>query len=143
MLVISFLAIVFSDFSFGERAGNLLTAPANEIRAESFSDRLVLKASGKQVASQECRLNSSEIKVVNELIHDLGQNGPVTVDLKGLANYCELRRLEHRCLYDSSRDGCEKEEIAKYNQGLRDGYDLVDVSEDFKRFIRGRNPASE
>lgn len=138
MIAISVLAIFFSPMTWAKNSQNLITAEAREIRADVSGEKLILKAKGQNVATHDCFLSKpGDNEAFNDFVQELGKAGPVTIDLKGLEQYCEIRKLEHRCLYDKTREGCSSDEIARVSGAVRDGYDLIDVREDLKRFIFG------
>lgn len=115
-----------------------ITRPASAIKAEASGDKLIIQANGKTVGTFDCLLSKpADYLVLNGLIQEAGANGaPITLDLKILGHFCELKRTQHRCLYDGKNDGCAPEEMKTLEKARKDGWDLLDLADDVPRFLK-------
>ncbi len=136
--VISIFALVPSLAAATEKP---ITHPAGKLKIEVSSRKLSILADGKSVATIECQLTAADAPAIRDLIAAKGSpETPITIDLKGIANYCDLRKLQHRCLYDADSGGCSASDLKKVEKGDQDGFDWDEPAKDLEKFLSNSEP---
>lgn len=133
--------IALALLSLSTHAADKIVRNAAALKAEASGESLVIKADGKSVGSFDCLFaKPADYTVLNGLIQELGAGGKqVSIDLKQLGQYCELKRTQHRCLYDGKTDGCSPEEMNRLEKARKDGWGLLDLADDAPRFVKSHS----